>query len=96
VVAVNGQSVHVGGGMTLTAGNLGISAVDAPYFPGIGSFGLLNLRPWYWLIFAILPVVLLAILRLRDSRRGRAWVALRAEIPSADAPLAETPSGGGT
>ena len=77
VVAVNGQSVHVGGGMTLTAGNLGISAVDSPYFPGIGSFSLLNLRPWYWLIFAILLVVLFVNLRLRDSRLGRAWVALR-------------------
>jgi branched-chain amino acid transport system permease protein len=77
VVAVNGQSVHVGGGMTLTAGNLGISAVDAPYFPGIGSFNLLNLRPWYWLILAILLVVLFVNLRLRDSRLGRAWVALR-------------------
>ena len=77
VVAVNGQSVHVGGGMTLTAGNLGISAVDAPYFPGIGLFTLLNLRPWYWLIFAILLVVLFVNLRLRDSRLGRAWVALR-------------------
>ncbi len=77
VVAVNGQSVHLGGGMTLTAGNLGISAVDAPYFPGIGTFGLLNLRPWYWLIFGILMLVLFVNLRLRDSRLGRAWVALR-------------------
>jgi branched-chain amino acid transport system permease protein len=77
VVAVNGQSVHIGHGMTLTAGNLGISAVDAPYFPGIGSFNLLNLRPWYWLIFGILLFVLFVNLRLRDSRLGRAWVALR-------------------
>jgi branched-chain amino acid transport system permease protein len=77
VVAVNGQSVPVGGGMTLTAGNLGISAVDAPYFPGSGSFSLLNLRPWYWLIFGILLLVLFVNLRLRDSRLGRAWVALR-------------------
>jgi branched-chain amino acid transport system permease protein len=76
-LAINGQSVHVGGGMTLTAGNLGISAVDAPYFPGIGSFSLLNLRPWYWLIFAVLLVVLFVNLRLRDSRLGRAWIALR-------------------
>jgi branched-chain amino acid transport system permease protein len=76
-LAVNGQSVHLGGGMTLTAGNLGISAVDAPYFPGIGLFNLLNLRPWYWLIFAILLVVLFVNLRLRDSRLGRAWIALR-------------------
>ena len=76
-VAVNGQSVPVGGGMTLTAGNLGISAVDAPYFPGTGSFSLLNLRPWYWLILGILLLVLFVNLRLRDSRLGRAWVALR-------------------
>ncbi|HEY2317577.1 MAG TPA: branched-chain amino acid ABC transporter permease [Solirubrobacteraceae bacterium] len=76
-VAVNGQSVHLGGGMSLTAGNLGISAVDAPYFPGIGQFTLLNLRPWYWLIFAILLIVVGVNLRLRDSRLGRAWVALR-------------------
>jgi branched-chain amino acid transport system permease protein len=76
-VAVNGQSVPLGGGMTLTAGNLGISAVDSPYFPGIGRFGLLNLRPWYWLIFIILLIVLFVNLRLRDSRLGRAWIALR-------------------
>jgi branched-chain amino acid transport system permease protein len=77
VLAVNGQSIGVGGGMTLTAGNLGISAVDAPWFPGSGSFGLLDLRPWYWLIFGILLIVLFVNLRVRDSRLGRAWVALR-------------------
>ena len=76
-LAVNGQSIHLGGGMTLTAGNLGISAVDQPYFPGIGSFNLLDLRPWYWLILGILLFVLFVNLRLRDSRIGRAWVALR-------------------
>src|ERR1700731_430446 len=68
VLAVNGQSIGVGGGMTLTAGNLGISAVDAPWFPGSGSFGLLDLRPWYWLVFGILLIVLFVNLRVRDSR----------------------------
>ena len=77
VLAVNGTSIHLGGGMTLTAGNLGISGVDQPWFPGIGSFTQLNLRPWYWLAFAILLVVLFVNVRLRDSRLGRAWVALR-------------------
>jgi branched-chain amino acid transport system permease protein len=77
VVAVNGQSISLTHGMTLTAGNLGISAVDAPYFPGSGSFNLLDLRPWYWLIFGILLIVLFVNLRLRESRLGRAWVALR-------------------
>ncbi len=75
-LAVNGQSIHLGGGMTLTAGNLGISAVDQPYFPGV-RFNLLDLRPWYWLILAILLFVLFVNLRLRDSRLGRAWIALR-------------------
>jgi branched-chain amino acid transport system permease protein len=77
VFAVNGQSIHIGGGMTLTAGQLGISAIDPPWFPVIGTFGLLDLRPWYWLILAILLVVLFVNVRLRDSRLGRAWVALR-------------------
>ncbi len=76
-LAVNGTSIHLGGGMTLTAGNLGISGVDSPYFPGVGLFSELNLRPWYWLIFGVMLLVLFVNLRLRDSRLGRAWVALR-------------------
>ncbi len=77
VFAVNGTSIHLGGGMTLTAGNLGISGVDQPWFPGVGSFNQLDLRPWYWLALAILFLVLFINVRLRDSRLGRAWVALR-------------------
>jgi branched-chain amino acid transport system permease protein len=92
VVAVNGTQICLGGGHflaihsqggctngqeALTAGAQGISALDLPYFPGIGSFNLLKLRPWYWLIFGIMLLVLFVSLRLRDSRLGRAWVALR-------------------
>ena len=77
VVAVNGQDIHIGGGMSLTAGNFGISAIDPPWLPGVGSFSELDLRPWYWLIFGILLFVLFCSLRLRDSRLGRAWIALR-------------------
>jgi branched-chain amino acid transport system permease protein len=84
-IAVNGTDIHLTGGngtpsdpgMTLTAGNLGIPAVDLPYFPGVGKFNLLNLRAWYWLIFGIMLLVLFVNIRLRDSRLGRAWVALR-------------------
>jgi branched-chain amino acid transport system permease protein len=76
VVAVNGQSIKIVG-MPLTAGNLGISGVDAPYFPGIGTFDELHLRPWYWTIFVLVLIALFVNLRVRDSRLGRAWVALR-------------------
>ena len=76
VFAVNGDGIHVFGG-TLTAGRQGITPVDSVYFPGVGEFDQLHLRPWYWTIFAILLVVLFVNLRLRDSRIGRAWIALR-------------------
>jgi branched-chain amino acid transport system permease protein len=76
-VAVNGQNSHLGGGETLTAGNLGISALDLPYFPGLGTFGLLGVRPWYFLILIIAVIVVFIAVRIRDSRLGRAWIALR-------------------
>jgi branched-chain amino acid transport system permease protein len=75
-LAVNGDSIHIFGG-TLTAGRQGITPVDPVFFPGIGSFNQLDLRPWYWTIFTIVLIVLFVNLRLRDSRLGRAWVALR-------------------
>jgi branched-chain amino acid transport system permease protein len=76
-MVVNGSNISIGGGMTLTAGNLGISSLDAPWFPFSGTFGLLNLRPWYWLILVIAVVCVFVAYRLRDSRLGRAWIALR-------------------
>jgi branched-chain amino acid transport system permease protein len=76
-MVVNGSSIHLWSGQALTAGNLGISTLDMPYFPGVGSFGLLNLRPWYWLILGIAVLCVFVAYRLRDSRLGRAWIALR-------------------
>jgi branched-chain amino acid transport system permease protein len=75
-LAVNGSDISIGGGQTVTAGSLGISALDLPTF-GTGTFSLLSLRPWYWLILAIVLVALFVVFRLRDSRLGRAWIALR-------------------
>jgi branched-chain amino acid transport system permease protein len=76
-LVVNGSGIHLWSGQTLTAGNLGISALDLPYFPGLGKFNLLSLRPWYWLILAIALFTVVVAYRLRDSRLGRAWIALR-------------------
>lgn len=76
-LVINGSDIHIWGGQTVTAGNLGISTLDMPGLPGVGAFGLLDLRPWYWLILAIALFVIFVCRRLRDSRLGRAWVALR-------------------
>ena len=35
------------------------------------------MRPWYWTIYALVLLTLFVNTRLRDSRLGRAWVALR-------------------
>jgi branched-chain amino acid transport system permease protein len=76
VFAINGPSIKVAG-MPLTAGVLGISGIDAPYFPGVGTFDQLHLRPWYWLVLGLVLITLFVNLRVRDSRLGRAWIALR-------------------
>jgi branched-chain amino acid transport system permease protein len=76
VFAVNGDAIKVFG-MPLTAGNLGISGIDAPYFPGVGTLNELHLRPWYWTVYALVLLTLFVNTRVRDSRLGRAWVALR-------------------
>ncbi len=48
--------------------------IDLPF---IDAFGLLELRPWYWFVLALVAFVLFVNFRLRDSRLGRAWIALR-------------------
>jgi branched-chain amino acid transport system permease protein len=75
-VAVNGDSLHIGH-YALTAGRQGITPIDSPDLPGLSTFGPLNLRPWYWTALAMALLVLLVNFRLRDSRLGRAWIAIR-------------------
>jgi len=62
---------------TITAGRQGITPVDKIDLPFTDPFVSLNLRPWYWVALAMVAVVLFVNFRLRDSRLGRAWVALR-------------------
>jgi branched-chain amino acid transport system permease protein len=75
-IAVNGDDIVIRG-QPMTAGRQGISPVDKIDLPGLAPFGLLDLRPWYWFALALVCVVLFVNFRLRDSRLGRAWVALR-------------------
>jgi branched-chain amino acid transport system permease protein len=61
----------------LTAGRQGIAPVDKIYFPGFDEFQLLDKRPWFWTALVLVAIVLFVNFRLRDSRLGRAWIALR-------------------
>jgi branched-chain amino acid transport system permease protein len=75
-IAVNGDDIVIRG-QPLTAGRQGISPVDKIDLPFLDPFGLLNLRPWYWFALVLVAVSLFINFRLRDSRLGRAWIALR-------------------
>jgi branched-chain amino acid transport system permease protein len=75
-VVSNGRTVEIFGG-TLTSGPIGIGPIDPIELPLAGRFGALDLRPWYWFALALVAIVLVASVNLRDSRLGRAWVALR-------------------
>jgi branched-chain amino acid transport system permease protein len=75
-IAINGDEIKIGD-YALTRGRQGITPVDKIDLPFVEPFTSLNLRPWYWTALGLVLVVLFVNFRLRDSRLGRAWIALR-------------------
>ena len=76
VFALNGNEIEFGG-YALTNGAQGITPVDKIDLPFSDPFGPLDLRPWYWTALGMVLLVLFVNFRLRDSRLGRAWIAVR-------------------
>jgi branched-chain amino acid transport system permease protein len=77
-IAVNSDEGVFGiGHFNLTNGRQGITPVDKIDLPLVERFSTLNLRPWYWTALAMALVVVFINIRLRDSRLGRAWIAVR-------------------
>jgi branched-chain amino acid transport system permease protein len=90
-LSANGDDLHLFGG-SLTAGPNGISPIDGIDLPVVGRFGL-DPRPWYWFALALAGLMLFVTFRLRDSRVGRAWIALRDDEQAAafaGVPIART------
>jgi branched-chain amino acid transport system permease protein len=91
-VVENGRDIHLFGG-TLTGGPFGMSGIDRVDLPLLKPFPILDLRPWYWFALALVALTLLVNVRLRDSRIGRAWVAMREDelaAASAGVPIVRT------
>jgi branched-chain amino acid transport system permease protein len=91
-VVANGREIEFLGG-SLTGGPQGISAIDRIDLPFLDRFGALDLRPWYWFALALVALTLFVNFRLRDSRMGRAWIALRDDevaAASAGVPIVRT------
>jgi branched-chain amino acid transport system permease protein len=75
-VVSNGRDIELFGG-SLTGGPQGISVIDRIDLPFLERFSPLDLRPWYWFALALVALMVFVNFRLRDSRVGRAWIAMR-------------------
>ena len=76
-VAQNGNEIEIAG-YKLTNGQQAISPIDEPNIPFYGVFNsALDLDPYYYLGVAMVALTLLISFALRESRIGRAWIAIR-------------------
>jgi branched-chain amino acid transport system permease protein len=75
-VAVNGDALKIAG-QPLTAGRQGITPVDKIDLPFLEPFKSLDLTPWYYVALFLVVIALAVSFSLRNSRLGRAWIALR-------------------
>jgi branched-chain amino acid transport system permease protein len=90
----NGDNLH---GFDLTHGTFGISPIDAPGFGNTlhnalglpirydDSFPPTPDRLFFWTVLGLLLLTVFCSLRLRESRLGRAWVAIREDETAAGA-----------
>jgi branched-chain amino acid transport system permease protein len=87
----NADSLH---GFDLTHGTFGISPIDSPGFGHAGTtLGLPAAysqsfdadKLFYWTAIALLLLTIVICIQLRDSRLGRAWVAIREDETAAGA-----------
>jgi branched-chain amino acid transport system permease protein len=93
-VFANGDSITIFGDNKLSNGRQSIAPIDQINLPIIGEFDqATDLRPYYWTVLTLCLVVLFVNFRLRDSRLGRAWIALREDevaAASMGVPLVKT------
>jgi branched-chain amino acid transport system permease protein len=75
--AAGPQCIVLAEHLDLTAGEKGINPIGRPILPFIGEFQSNNPIPWYFLIIVIILFSVFLIRRLKDSRLGRAWMAIR-------------------
>jgi branched-chain amino acid transport system permease protein len=71
--------------INLTAGEAGINPIGRPALPIIGTFNSSNYFPWYYLILFLVIFSYFMIGRLKDSRLGRSWTAIREDELAASA-----------
>ncbi len=87
----NGDNIF---GFDLTHGTFGISPIDSPGFGALGVGGILpesyeasfDRASWFfWTALVLLLATVFCSVQLRDSRLGRAWIAIREDETAAAA-----------
>jgi branched-chain amino acid transport system permease protein len=90
-VARNGDDL---GGFNVTNGPNGITPIDGPGFGSAGdAVGLPNAyltasnryELYFWTVLVLVAITIFCSIRLRDSRLGRAWIAIREDETAAAA-----------
>jgi branched-chain amino acid transport system permease protein len=92
-IARNGDDLF---GHNITNGPNGITPIDSPGFAHVPLIGTVNYltgynslftsdRLFYWTAIILLLITVFCSLRLRDSRLGRAWIAIREDETAAAA-----------
>jgi branched-chain amino acid transport system permease protein len=86
-----GGAVLIGPNANLTGGNVGINPIDPPIIPIAGPWGEQivfsnqNANFSFYLIVGLLILTYVICVRLRDSKLGRAWMAIREDETAAAA-----------
>jgi branched-chain amino acid transport system permease protein len=62
---------------TITKGTQGMNPIGTPVLPFLGRFPPVETFHWYYLVIAVVLLSVLLTSRLRTSRIGRAWMAIR-------------------
>jgi branched-chain amino acid transport system permease protein len=84
---------EAGIGFDLTHGTFGITPIDSAGFGGLSAIGLPEVyrsadnraELYYWTALVLLLFTVFCSVRLRDSRLGRAWIAIREDETAAAA-----------
>jgi branched-chain amino acid transport system permease protein len=69
-----------------SGGPAGVAGIPGPQgAPSADNdiFGLIDVKPWYWLALTVVLIVVFAVRRLENSRVGRAWLAIREDEDAA-------------
>ncbi len=76
-IAQNGDEISISG-YEFSNGRDSVAPIDQMKLPLLDQFNnAQDLRGYFWVALAMVAVVLFVNVRLRDSRLGRAWIALR-------------------